>query len=91
MCVLAAIKRMDENCILELWRINEANTIERKHRFICSTYGETEVLKCFTSIASKISPSIFPRKGNREQSNVDRFACNLVTQEKLPDIFGLLI
>lgn len=40
---------------------------------------------------SKISPSIFPRIGNREQSNVNRFACNLVTQEKLPDIFGLLI
>lgn len=79
-------KRMAENWILDLWKINQVNTIEGKQGFICSTCMVKQ--KCSSALplsVSKISPSIFPWIGNQEQSNVDRFACNLVEQEKSPD------
>lgn len=93
-CILATLKSMAENEILELWRVNQANTIDGKGGFICSTCMALVKQKCSSASpqsASETSPRIFSRTGNQEQSNVDRFACNLVTQEKLPDIFGLLI
>lgn len=59
----------------------------RKTRIhLCMTLVKQKCSSALPLSASKISPSIFPRIGNREQSNVDRFACNLVKQEKSPDL-----
>lgn len=51
-CVLAILKRMAENWSLELWQMNQANTIVGKWGFICSTcmtLVKQKCSKCFTS------------------------------------------